>query len=99
MDCGNDTQIHLMGCEGVSRYAKGPKQDPTTLHVALAVPDVQEAKRELDRMGVKYCVLSARLRNRRWTLPPGAPGDQITDRRESFSVRSGRTRSARRVSA
>ena len=26
----------------------------TTLHVALAVPDVQEAKRELDRMGVKY---------------------------------------------
>ena len=54
MDCGNDTQIHIMGCDGMSRYAKGPKQDPTTLHVALAVPDVQEAKRELDRMGVKY---------------------------------------------
>ena len=33
---------------------QGPRQDPTTLHVALAVPDVQEAKRELDRMGVKY---------------------------------------------
>ena len=57
MDCGNDTQIHIMGCEGTSRYAKGPKQDPTTLHVALAVPDVQEAKRELDRMGVKYWVI------------------------------------------
>lgn len=54
MDCGNDTQIHIMGCEGTSRYAKGPKQDPTTLHVALAVPDVQEAKRELDRLDVKY---------------------------------------------
>jgi catechol 2,3-dioxygenase-like lactoylglutathione lyase family enzyme len=54
MDCGNDTQIHIMGCEGTSRYAKGPKQDPTTLHVALAVPDIQEAKRELDQMGVKY---------------------------------------------
>jgi len=24
------------------------------LHVALAVPDIQEAKRELDQMGVKY---------------------------------------------
>ena len=34
MDCGNDTQIHIMGCDGQSRYAKGPKQDPTTLHVA-----------------------------------------------------------------
>ena len=54
MDCGNDTQIHLMGCEGVSRYAKGPTKDPTVFHVALAVPDVQEAKHELDRMGVEY---------------------------------------------
>jgi catechol 2,3-dioxygenase-like lactoylglutathione lyase family enzyme len=54
MDCGNDTQIHIMGCEGTSRYAKGPKQDPTRLHVALAVPDIQEAKRELDRIGVTY---------------------------------------------
>jgi catechol 2,3-dioxygenase-like lactoylglutathione lyase family enzyme len=54
MDCGNDTQIHIMGCKGTSRYAKGPKQDPTRFHVALAVPNVQEAKRELDRLGVKY---------------------------------------------
>jgi len=54
VDCGNDTQIHIMGQEGTSRYAKGPRQDPTTLHVALAVPDVQEAKRELERLGVKF---------------------------------------------
>ena len=46
MDCGNDTQIHLMGCEGTSRYAKGPKQDPTTLHVALAIPE-EEAERQV----------------------------------------------------
>lgn len=59
MDCGNDTQIHIMGCDGLSRYARGPKQDPTTLHVALAVPDVQEAKRELDRMGVKYWTIES----------------------------------------
>lgn len=59
MDCGNDTQIHLMGCEGPSRYARGPGQDPTRLHVALAVPDVREAKRELDRLGVTYWTLQS----------------------------------------
>jgi catechol 2,3-dioxygenase-like lactoylglutathione lyase family enzyme len=32
--------------------------DPTLTHVALAVPDVQEAKRELDRLGVKYWTLA-----------------------------------------
>jgi len=48
-----------MGCEGTSRYAKGPQQDPTTLHVALAVPDVQEAKKELDRLGVKYWTIQS----------------------------------------
>ena len=35
MDCGNDTQIHIMGCEGTSRYANGPTQDPTTLATPL----------------------------------------------------------------
>src|SRR5262245_47755617 len=54
VDCGNDTQIHIMGAEGMSRYAQGPGQDPTRLHVALAIPDVQEAKTELDRLGVPY---------------------------------------------
>ena len=60
MDCGNDTQIHIMGCEGMSRYAQGsPDKDPTRLHVALAVPDIQEAKHELDRMGVKYWTIES----------------------------------------
>lgn len=60
MDCGNDTQIHIMGCEGMSRYAQGsPDKDPTRLHVALAIPDVQEAKKELDRMGVKYWTIKS----------------------------------------
>ena len=60
MDCGNDTQIHIMGCEGMSRYAQGsPEKDPTRLHVALAIPDIQEAKSELDRMGVKYWTIKS----------------------------------------
>lgn len=60
MDCGNDTQIHIMGCEGMSRYAQGsPDKDPTRLHVALAIPDIQEAKNELDQMGVKYWTIKS----------------------------------------
>jgi catechol 2,3-dioxygenase-like lactoylglutathione lyase family enzyme len=60
MDCGNDTQIHIMGCEGMSRYAQGsPDKDPTRLHVALAIPDIPEAKKELDRMGVAYWTIKS----------------------------------------
>ena len=56
MDVGGIAQIHLMGVDGQSKFAKGPGQDPSQPHVALAVPDVQEARRELDRLGVKYWV-------------------------------------------
>lgn len=60
MDCGNDTQIHIMGCEGMSRYAQGsPEKDPTRLHVALAIPDIQEAKKELEEMGVPYWTIKS----------------------------------------
>jgi catechol 2,3-dioxygenase-like lactoylglutathione lyase family enzyme len=54
MDVGGTAQIHLMGVEGQSRFAQGPDRDPSRPHVALAVPDVQEARRELDRLGVDY---------------------------------------------
>jgi len=55
MDVGGTGQIHLMGVEGMSKFAQGsPERDPSTPHVALAVPDIQEAKKELDRMGVTY---------------------------------------------
>ena len=59
MDCGNDTQIHIMGCEGQSRYAKGPDKDPTHFHVALAVANVQETKQELERMGVPFWTIQS----------------------------------------
>ena len=54
MDVGGTAQIHLMGVDGLSKFADGPGKDPSNPHVALAVADIQEAKKELDRMGVSY---------------------------------------------
>ncbi len=51
---GNSAQIHLMGAVGMSPLARGPKEDPTLPHVALAVEDIQEARRELDQRGIWY---------------------------------------------
>jgi catechol 2,3-dioxygenase-like lactoylglutathione lyase family enzyme len=50
----NSAQIHLMGAEGRSPMARSDKEDPTIPHVALAVEDIQEAKRTLDQEGVWY---------------------------------------------
>lgn len=50
----NSTQIHLMGAEGQSPMARSAKEDPTLPHVALAVEDIAEAKRELDERGIWY---------------------------------------------
>lgn len=55
---GDTAQIHLMGAVGLSPVAKGKGMDPTITHVALAVPDVQEAKKELDRLGVPYWTMA-----------------------------------------
>src|SRR5260221_5185671 len=57
LDLPNDTQIHVLGRDGPSRYAKGPDQDPVSTHVAFAVGDVIEAERELIRLGVSHWVL------------------------------------------
>src|SRR3989475_5982169 len=56
MDVGGRAQIHLMGVNGQSKFAQGPGKDPSAPHVALAVDDIQEARRELDRLGVSYWV-------------------------------------------
>jgi catechol 2,3-dioxygenase-like lactoylglutathione lyase family enzyme len=56
MDVGGTAQIHLMGVNGQSRFAKGPGQDPSLPHVALAVADIQETRKELDRLKVDYWV-------------------------------------------
>jgi catechol 2,3-dioxygenase-like lactoylglutathione lyase family enzyme len=52
---GNDThtaQIHLMGVVGTSTMARSEKEDPTRPHVALAVEDIREARRELEQRGI-----------------------------------------------
>jgi catechol 2,3-dioxygenase-like lactoylglutathione lyase family enzyme len=54
MDVGRTGQIHLMAVTGQSIVAAGPDKDPTVPHVALAVADVEEARAELDRLGVEY---------------------------------------------
>src|SRR6185436_16152905 len=56
MDVGGTAQIHLMGVNGQSKFAKGPGQDPSSPHVALAVASIQETRQELDRLGVAYWV-------------------------------------------
>ena len=56
MDVGGSAQIQLMGVDGASKFAQGPDKDPSRPHVALAVPDIQEAKAELTRMGVDFWV-------------------------------------------
>ena len=56
MDVGGTAQIHLMGVDGQSKFAEAPDKDPSHPHVALAVADIQEARQELDRMGVSYWV-------------------------------------------
>jgi catechol 2,3-dioxygenase-like lactoylglutathione lyase family enzyme len=57
LDLPDDTQIHLLGRNGLSRYAKGPDQDPISYHVALAVADVLETEKELVRLNVAYWTL------------------------------------------
>jgi catechol 2,3-dioxygenase-like lactoylglutathione lyase family enzyme len=47
-------QIHLMGAVGRSPMARSDKEDPTIPHVALAVEDIAEAKKELDERGIWY---------------------------------------------
>src|SRR5437899_2582173 len=41
--------IHLMGAVGISPLGRSVKEDPTLPHVALAVEDINEARRELER--------------------------------------------------
>ena len=61
MDLGNDTQIHMIGLDGVSPLAQDPEHDPAAPHVALGVPDLEAAKAELDESGTDYWVFSAGL--------------------------------------
>src|SRR5947209_18113552 len=56
MDVGGTAQIHLMGVNGQSKFAKGPAQAPSLPHVALAAAGIPETRKQLDRLGVECCV-------------------------------------------
>jgi catechol 2,3-dioxygenase-like lactoylglutathione lyase family enzyme len=54
INIGEGSQLHLIGGAQPSPLAKGPGQDPTIPHVALAVADIEETKAELERQGINY---------------------------------------------
>ena len=54
INVGEVGQIHLIGGAQPSPVAKGPGQDPTLPHIALAVADIVESRKELERLGMKY---------------------------------------------
>src|SRR5438128_11691157 len=54
---GNDrhtASIHLISAEGMSPIALSEREDPTLPHVALAVEDIHETRRELERQGIRF---------------------------------------------
>lgn len=53
----NGTQLHILGSDGPSPYARGPGQDPVNNHIAVGVEDVLEAEAELQRRGIAYFTL------------------------------------------
>jgi catechol 2,3-dioxygenase-like lactoylglutathione lyase family enzyme len=69
-DVGNDTQIHTFAVEGVSKYAFAPDLDPFCAHVALGCPDVEQAREELDRLGVEYWCAGKGERQQLFTNDP-----------------------------
>jgi len=48
------TQVHLLGVDGVSPFAKNPDQDGSAPHVAFGVPDIAAAEQELVSLGIDY---------------------------------------------
>lgn len=54
INVGDDGQIHLIGGDYPSPFAKGPGQDPAAPHVALAVESIVDARAELERQGVPF---------------------------------------------
>lgn len=49
-------QVHVMGAEGVSPVARSKHRDPARPHLAFAVEDLEEAKRELERRGIEVWI-------------------------------------------
>ena len=53
------TQIHLFGADGQSPAAKSAEMDPTLPHVALAVEDIDAARKELEDRGIWHWTIES----------------------------------------
>lgn len=60
-------QIHLMGAGNRSPLGE---IDPTMPHVALAVEDIQEARHELERRGIRHWALASMVGEQIFMLDP-----------------------------
>ena len=58
VNVGQQAQIHVIGGAQPSTLAKGPGEDPTHPHIALAVSDIIEAKAEIEARGIKYWLMT-----------------------------------------
>lgn len=69
MDVG-DTQVHLFSLDGTSQYARTPDRDPFTPHLAFGVPDIAEARAELERLGTPYWKVGRDIDQQVFTYDP-----------------------------
>ncbi|OBU88049.1 VOC family protein [Chromobacterium subtsugae] len=54
LDVEDARQLHVLGSDGVSRYAQGPERDPVSNHVAFTVASLEAAAEELRSRGVDF---------------------------------------------
>src|ERR1044072_9934579 len=57
INTGGAGQIHLIGGAQPSTLAKGPGQDPTIPHAALAAADIPQTQAERDPLRGAYCAV------------------------------------------
>jgi len=54
MNLPDETQVHLLGVNGISPFAKSADKDATAPHVAFGVPDIAAAEAELGSLGIEH---------------------------------------------
>jgi catechol 2,3-dioxygenase-like lactoylglutathione lyase family enzyme len=58
LDVAEVGQIHLIALSGESALAPEAGKDPTAPHIAFGVANIQEARAELDKLGVQYWAMN-----------------------------------------
>lgn len=49
-------QVHVMGAEGTSPVARSKRHDPARPHLAFAIEDLEDAKRELEGRDIELWI-------------------------------------------